>query len=167
MSGYDSETGWTHFTPIKWRRYLRPLEGQSLDIEERLAAARRDYYWDAADGLHVRCDEAELWEILSGQRATWGRERRRSTSEAEWLSVTDIGANFDPPKSASAVLALLRRAGFLERVGGKDVPTQRSIGLFEERDVEGGAARLRAGPGARQRRWAFAVLATLRESATD
>lgn len=167
LSGYDPATGWTHFTPMKWHRYLRPIEGQPLDIEDRLTAARRDYYWDAANGLHVRCDESDLWEILSGQPATWGRESPPVAPKAEWLSVSDIGANFDPPKSASAVLALLRRTGFLERIDGKDVPTQAALGLFEERDIERGTARFPARPGARQRRWAFPVLATLRKHVID
>jgi hypothetical protein len=167
MSGYNSATGWTHFTPTKWQRYFRGSDDRPLGVEARLIEVQRDYYWDAVDGLHVRCDEADLWEILSGEPATWGRESPCVAPETEWLSVTDIGANFKPRRSASAVLAMLRRAGLLERIDGKDAPTPAARGLFEERDVQSGSARFPARPGAKQRRWAYAVLAILRDSAND
>jgi hypothetical protein len=55
------------------------------------------------------------------------------------------------PNLPSAVLALLLRAGFLERIDSKDVPTQAALGLFEERDVEVNNARFAAKRAARQR----------------
>lgn len=162
MSGYDSATGWTHWIPSKWRRYWRPIEGAPQLIEDGLEAADLPYYWDASGGLHVRCDEASLWELLSGEPATRGHDASPGTA-TEWLSVTDIGANFDPPLATSAVLARLRSAGILERVDGQDRPSAAAHGLFEERAASA-TKRFPSKPGSVQRRWAFAVLERLRRS---
>lgn len=160
MSGYDSATGWTHWTPTKWRRYWRSIDGAPDLVEDRLEATEVAYYWDASGGLHALCDEARLWELLSGEPATRGHDTSPG-SATEWLSVTDIGANFDPPLGSSAVLARLRRAGLLERVDGHDQPSAAAEGLFEERPASA-TGRFPSKPGAVQRRWAFAVLEQLR-----
>lgn len=36
MSGFSAETGWCHFTPTKWQRYYRLIEGEPDSIEDRL-----------------------------------------------------------------------------------------------------------------------------------
>ncbi len=160
MSGYDSKTGWTHFTPSKWRRYIRSAIGSRSEIETLFDGAKVEFYWDASDGIHAHCDEAFLWEILSGEPAIFG-VRGDPLEQTEWLSVTDLGANFVPPRASSTVLASLRRIGMLERIEGKDVPTSNAQGLYEER-LAGETVRFESRPGAIQRRWAFAVLQLLR-----
>lgn len=159
-SGYDGRTGWTHCTPSKVQRYHRRVEGQADVLDERLRTAGVDHYWDQSGGLHVHCDEGRLWELLSGDPSTWGKAEEVGY-ETEWVSVTDIGENLDPHRSASAVLAELRRAGLLERRGGKDTPTTGAEGLYEERPAEP-TGRFPSKPGAVQRRWAFSVLQQLR-----
>jgi len=157
-------TGWSHFTSTKVRRYTRSISGQPGDVGERLAAAGLDWYWDAVGGLHAHCDEARLWEILSGEPAAFGVAAADAVGgEPEWISVTDIGAIADPPMKSSTVLALLRKEGLLKRVAGKDVPTEAARGLYAERDVsESRSSRFPPSANTVQRRWQYAVLARLR-----
>jgi hypothetical protein len=168
MSGYDPHTGWTHFTSTKVSRYHRAIEGQPDDLTARLNAIGADWYCDASGGLHVRCDDGQLWEILSGKPSTFTSATETDPKdEEEWINVTDIGAALAvPPLGTSTVLRLLREAGLLQRKDGRDVPTEAAVGLFEERPVEGHRASRfpsRPSPGAVQRRWAYRVLVMLRE----
>lgn len=171
MSGYDPRTGWTHFTSTKVGRYHRPVEGQPEDLDGRLAATGLDWYWDASGGVHVHCDDARLWEILSGQASTFSSATPGDPKdEPEWLSVTDIGAALaNPPLASSTVLRLLRETGLLQRKEGRDLPTERARGLYEERPaVEHQASRYpQPKPGAVQRRWAYDVLEQLRGLSQD
>lgn len=168
MSGYNPRTGWTHFTSTKVSRYYRTIDGQPDDLEERLTAIGADWYWDASGGLHVRCDDGRLWEILSGKPSTFTSATETDPKdEEEWINVTDIGvALAEPPLGTSTVLRLLREAGLLARKEGRDVPTEAALGLFDERPVAGHqASRFAARPGAStvQRRWAYRVLVMLRQ----
>jgi len=165
MSGYDDKTGWTHFTTSKWHRYIRSEIVSRSEIETRFDGAEVEFYWDASDGIHAHCDEAFLWEILSGEPAVFG-VRSDPQEQTEWLSVTDLGANFVPPRASSTVLASLRRIGMLERTNGKNVPTSKAQGLYEERPA-GETVRFESRPGAIQRRWAFAVLELLSDEDRD
>lgn len=160
MSGYDSETGWTHFTPSKWKRYLQRGISSREEVEAIFEMAAVEFYWDASDGIHAHCDEGSLWQILSGEPAVWG-ERNDSQHQTEWISVTDLGANFDPPKATNTVLALLRRIGLLDRSAGKDIPSLKANGLYQERSA-GESVRFMNKPGAIQRRWAYEVLGMLK-----
>lgn len=169
MSGYNPQTGWTHFTPTKASRFWRRVDGQPDNLDARLDATGLDWYYDATGGIHVRCDDGRLWNILSGMPAT-----RTSASpddpadQTEWVSVTDIGAAVAVPAlGTSTVLRLLRDEGLLHRVDGKDQPTEAASGLFDERPVgdNNHAARFPRKPGAVQRRWAYPVLARLRDRA--
>lgn len=168
MSGYNPRTGWTHFTSTKVSRYHRAIDGQPGDLAERLTAIGADWYWDASGGLHVRCDEGRLWEILSGKPSTFTSATEADPKdEEEWINVTDIGAALaEPPLGTSTVLRLLRDAGLLQRKDGRDAPTEAALGLFEERPVEGHRSSRfpsRPSPGTVQRRWAYRVLVMLRE----
>jgi len=171
MSGYDPRTGWTHFTSSKVSRYHRAVDGQPEDLDERLGATNLDWYWDASGGLHVHCDDGRLWEILSGQPSTFSSAAPADPkNEPEWLSVTDMGAALaNPPLASSTVLKLLRQAGLLQRTEGRDVPTERAHGLYEERPAAAHwASRYpQPKPGAVQRRWVYDVLVQLRQRNDD
>lgn len=167
MSGYDPQTGWTHFTSTKVRRYLRHIDGQSDDLDARLSTSGLDWYWDAHGGLHVCCDDGKLWEILSGRPATFSSATETDPRDKEeWINVTDIGAALaTPPLATSSVLRLLREAGLLQRIDGRDVPTEAAQGLFDERAVGGNWSsrfRGRTKANAVQRRWTYRVLVMLR-----
>jgi hypothetical protein len=172
MSGYNPITGWTHFTATKVQRYYRRVEGRADDLDERIAATGIDYYWDASGGLHVHCDDGRLWEILSGQPATFTSASPADPRDhEEWINVTDIGATLaTPPLAVSTVLRLLREEGLLRRVDGRDVPTEAARGLFEEREVgDNWSSRFQRGPkpGVIQRRWSYQVLSRLRTRHTS
>jgi hypothetical protein len=159
MSGYDPRSGWTHLTPTALHRYWNPHD-DSDSVTQRLETHELSYYWDAAGGIHAHCAQATLYEALTGEVASRGRVATPGT-ETEWISVTDLGANFDPRLSTSAVLSRLRAAGLLTRTDRRDVPTDAAIGLYEERPAEQ-SGRFPPKPGAVQRRWAFEVLGRIR-----
>lgn len=174
MSGYDPRTGWTHFTSTKVSRYHRRVDGQPDELDERLAATGLDSFWDAAGGLHVRCDDGRLWEILSGQPATFSSATPKDPkNETEWLTATDVGAALaDPPLPPATVLRLLREAGFLQRSDGRDVVTKKADGLFEERSLgDNWSSRFnekgKAAAEAVQRRSAFKVVEELQAKLGD
>jgi hypothetical protein len=159
MSGYNPTTGWSHLTPSKLSRYLRPAEDGALDLASRFAVEGVELYWDAYGGLHVHCDEGRAWELLSGQPNT--REVPPPGEGVEWISVSDMGSNFDPPLASATVLALLRKAGYLERHNGVDRPSAKAAGLYKE--VAGGpAGRFPSTPTGTRRLWAFEILESLR-----
>lgn len=172
MSGY-AENGWTSFTETRWRRYFNRLpddaqpEGSTEPEPTIFARCRRvgiGYYLGASRSLFAQCGPGRLWTILSG-RPSSSEDPLPTTADTQWLSVTDIGfALTSPELSTSAVLKLLRQAGFLERVGGKDAPTDRAADLCLERDAVR-SVRYAASwqSGTKQRVWAYAVLEALRE----
>jgi hypothetical protein len=176
MSGYDDQTGLTQFTGTKIRRYWRPIEGQPDDPEERLAATGLDWFRDAHGGLCVRCDPGRLWTILSGLPSRESPEPPVTDPQTEWLNVTTIGVNLGPPSLApSSVAKLLRHAGLLQRVNGKDVPTGSAKGLYHERPLgqDGWSSAFppknsEPPPSDRvQRLWAFEVIALLKALPPD
>lgn len=91
-------------------------------------------------GIHVVADDADVWEVLSGQPATWGRANpsasavhaKWSTSR-EWLNATDLGKLLSPAISAVKVNKALEALGFQTKIDGVWTPSEKASGLHKMR----------------------------------
>jgi len=125
MSGYDPATSWCHFTPKKWKRYYREINGESEDIGDRLNKASIPFYWDRHGGLHTKCSEGALWTILSGQPDTHVPPKISEGSlDAEYLIISDIAINIVPPISAIKTNKVLEKLGLQIKEDKQWLPTQ-------------------------------------------
>ena len=139
MSGFNPKTGWCHFTPMKWQKYSREVEGQSQHIEDRFVQRNIPFYWDRANGLHAKCTDGEMWEILSGRKSTWSSEMPdESLLEPEYLVVTDLGCNLKPALSPVRTNRLLKEFDYQEKVEGVWKPTKKGKGFCMECQGQGG-----------------------------
>lgn len=79
MSGFDKKTGIFELNESKMAHYLRvedktiednTLSGFCTELFRRkgFQVIKRTIY-----GIHVVADDADVWEVLSGQPSTWGR----------------------------------------------------------------------------------------------
>lgn len=160
MSGFDPKTGWCHFTPTKWERYCREIEGQPEHIGDRFKQRKIPFYWDRVGGLHAKCTDGEMWEILSGRRSTWSSEMPdESLLEPEYLVVTDLGCNLTPALSPIKTNRLLKEFGYQEKVEGVWKPTEKGKDLCMEFQGQGG----RYGSGT-YLKWRFEVIHVLMEA---
>jgi len=129
---------------------------------------RLEWYWGVSGELHAHCDDALLWTVLSGRPPAFSSSSPDDPcDQPEWIKVSDLGAVTDPPMGTSTVLAKLRRTGYLERVDGKDQPTERARGHFIERPVDVHSSRYPVREGAVQRLWSYDVLIEPRATAGD
>ena len=154
MSGFDPKTGWCHFTPMKWGKYFREVEGRSQHIEGRFVQRNIPFYWDRADGLHAKCTDGEMWEILSGRESTWSSQMPdESLLEPEYLVVTDLGCNLKPALSPIKTNRLLKEFGYQEKLEGVWKPTEKGQELCMECEGQGG----RYGSGT-YLKWRFEII---------
>lgn len=112
MSGYDSSTGWCHFTPTKVNRYYRQINGKPDDIQERFVKANIPFYYDRSGGIHGQCCDGQMWTILSGRPSTWSSKESDDGKEQEYLVISDIAANLTPKTSPTKVNRLLESMGY-------------------------------------------------------
>ena len=125
MSGFNPKTGWCHFTPMKWGKYFREIEGQSEHIEARFVQRNIPFYWDRAKGLHAKCTDGQMWEILSGRESTWSSAMPdENLLEPEYLVVTDLGCNLKPALSPIKTNRLLKEFDYQEKLEGVWKPTE-------------------------------------------
>jgi hypothetical protein len=158
---YEPSTGWTRLTGRQVERYARRVDGLSDDLDERLDVSGLAHYWDTHGNLHARCMPGELWVLLNGEQSRFDDPDPTEPVDQQWISVTDLGAVFDPAAPPSTVLKMLREEGLLERFAGKDRPTPQADGLYMERPASPVAGR-DLKPGAVQRLWSYDVLVKLR-----
>jgi hypothetical protein len=118
MSGFSAETGWCHFTPTKWQRYYRLIEGEPDSIEGRLNKNNIPFYFDRVGGLHAKCNDGELWTFLSGQPSTFDSSKKliKDVSD-EYLVVSDIAVNLVPKTSAVKVNKIIEDLGLQKKEG--------------------------------------------------
>ena len=91
-------------------------------------------------GIEVVADGAQIWEVLSGQPATFGSAVPAATevyeawgAAREWFNATDLGKELSPQVGAITVNKILESIGFQERSQGVWKPTKRATGYFELR----------------------------------
>lgn len=140
MSGFDKNTGWCHFTPKKWNRYYRKIEGFPTYIDERFRRLNIPFYTDKTGGIHAKCTDGEMWTILSGEPSTFSAEMPTEDNlNPEYLTVTDIGINIEPNFSAIKVNKVLVENGYQTKVDGSWRATTKGQKFSIE--LEGGRTR--------------------------
>lgn len=118
MSGFNIETGWCHFTPTKWQRYYRLIDGEPNSVEDRFKKENIAFYFDRVDGVHAKCNDGKLWTILSGQPSTFSSEQNSSGELVdEYLVVSDIAVNLTPEISAIKVNKAIEELGLQIKEG--------------------------------------------------
>lgn len=166
---YQPSTGWTHLPAWEITRDCPDVTREAF--WERIALTGLDYYRTVYGDLTIRCDTGRLSEILFGLPNDEDLPKRLKKPKPRWLSLTTIGATLRwPPLPPTAVQKLLRSAGLLRRVKGKDKPTRAARRLFQERpafdpdesDAEDSDQNEEPTPRKTYRVWRFEVLAILK-----
>ncbi len=163
MSGYDQCTGWCHFTPIKLKRYYRSLEDQPDEIQKRFALRGIPVYFDHSGGLHAKCSDGKMWNILSGQPITFDSAESSTTDfDTEYLTVTDLAANLSPKISAIKVNKLLANLGYQENAEGQWNATK--LGLKYSKKFDSTTARFNQ---TKYLKWDYSLISILQKNNID
>lgn len=147
MSGYDTATGIFELNEAKMRRYLRKPIDQAINeptLSGYCAALFREAGFQVlrkhAYGFDVIADDAQVWEVLSGTPATFGRASPPAAEvyeawlrNREWFNATDLGKSLEPKIGPAKVNLLLEQIGFQERHDGVWKPTDKAAGYFQLR----------------------------------
>jgi hypothetical protein len=129
---YDERTGWSCLLGRPNLRHHRWVEE-----EQRLEDSGVDWYRSTYGGLYARCSLNRFQQILSGNTESDPEEAVETAFETKGIDVTTLGANLAwPPLPRAAVQRLLRQAGLLARVKGKERPTEAATGLYVELEPE-------------------------------
>ncbi len=148
MSGYDDETGIFELNESKASRYLRVPKDSTIKAEdwrvycaELFRRAGFDVLRQTPYGIDLVADDGDVFEVLSGQKATWGRatpsakvtyEKWQRTRE--WFNATDLGKELSPKLGPVKVNRLLETLGYQTRSEGVWKPTTAASGMYELRD---------------------------------
>lgn len=147
MSGYDATTGIFSLNESKMQRYLRrPIDPAIKEVDlsrycaQLLAQHGIQVLRHTPYGIEVVADDAQIWEILSGQPATFGSANPIATdvyaawvATREWFNATDLGKELSPQVGAITVNKILESIGFQERSQGAWMPTAKATGFFKLR----------------------------------
>ena len=145
MSGYNKEAGIFTLNESKMQRYLRrpvdraikddSLIGYCAKLFEQhgFTVLRRTPY-----GIEVIADDAEVWEVLSGEAATFGAADPRPEQvyalwckKKEWFNVTDLGKELSPSVGGAKVNKMLESIGFQQRSQDAWVPTEKARDFYK------------------------------------
>ncbi len=155
----DVNDGWPFLQYRQVERYARGRFESWGHLEQQLAGAGLDYHF-TEHGLAARCSGDALYEFISGRPGRFDNGAGEP-DQPHWIRITDLGYVFTPPVPPATVAKLLRQEGLLERVDGRDVPTELAAGHYTERTPEQ-AVRFEARPGAVQRLWDYSIVQLLR-----
>ncbi len=137
MSGYSESTGIFELSWRKIERYLPHRYGGHLpeDIESEVEGLIENspytYLGKNAYGYKVVANDAQVWELLSGQKANFGHTEEQPEViynkwklSREWFNSTDLGKEINPNIGAVKVNRLLENLSYIERKDGGWAPTE-------------------------------------------
>ena len=91
-------------------------------------------------GIEIVADDADVWQVLSGTPATWGRASPPASAVyARWLATresfnaTALGKEISPPLGPVRVNRLLEDHGYQVKNDGMWAPTPLAEGFYEMR----------------------------------
>lgn len=143
MSGYDNETGifelnWSKAIRYFERRFTDKVSDVPMDIEKAIehiiTSSPFTYLGKNLYGFKLVADDAQIFELLSEEKATWGHSDtnpediyQKWRESRVWLNATDLGKELSPKSGAVKVNKILELKGYIERKDGGWVPTVKSI----------------------------------------
>lgn len=147
MSGYDPKSGIFELNWSKANRYWHGPTDPSIHetdwrryCAEMFRRAGFEVLRQTPYSIDVVADDADVYEVLSGKEATWGRatppakkayERWQATRE--WFNPTDLGKALSPPVGPVKVNRLLEEIGYQVKSEGVWKPTPLAAGKYELR----------------------------------